>query len=215
MSNKYTWALFDLDGTLSDPYEGITKSFINACNKMNYKAPEKEKLRLIIGPPLKFSFIEYCHMTEEEAKMAIKIYRERYSTIGIFENKLYDGIDEVLKGLKERGVKISLATSKPEEYAIRILERFEIKKYFDFISGDDLKQSRGTKDDVIRYAIDNCNIDTKTSIMIGDRKYDIESGNKFGLDTLGVLYGYGTKEELVESNSKYLAYTPKDILTFF
>lgn len=212
---KYEWALFDLDGTITDPYEGITGCVKYACEKLNIEIPCEETLRLFIGPPLVDSFKRYCHLSEEKAIEALWLYRERYNVIGIDANVPYEGIDVVLKTLKEKGVKISLATSKPEEYSVIILKNNNLLQYFDFIAGNDLKESRPKKTDVLKYAITNGKIDPSKSVMIGDRKFDICGGRELGFDTIGVLYGYGSEEEIKENKTDYIATTPRKILDYF
>ena len=202
---KYSWVLFDLDGTITNPYDGITGSIKYACKKMNIVCPDESILRLFIGPPLVDSFSEYCLLSKEDATKATALYREQYKRIGIEGNIVYEGMHNLLALLKSKGIKISLATSKPEEFATLILKRFDLFKYFDFIGGNDLNESRAKKVDVIKYVLNSCNIEPSKALMIGDRKFDIEAGKQFGLDTLAVTYGYGSKEELNMSQPTYFA----------
>lgn len=202
---KYEYVLFDLDGTLTDPAIGITNSVIYALEKSGVTPPLREALYKFIGPPLVYSFKEYCGFTEEEAVRAVGYYRERFSDTGLFENEIYPGIKELLSRLRDSGTKIVLATSKPDVYSERILLHFDIRKYFFFVAGNTLSESRPEKEDVISYAIESCGIDPSRAVMVGDRKYDILGGKKFGMRTIGVTYGYGGEEELSEAGADELA----------
>ena len=150
---KYQYLLFDLDGTLTDSKQGITKCVQYALGKMGWEIPPIEELLCFIGPPLLVSFQEYCGMSEEEAKKATAFYRERYAVTGLFENEVYFGIPETLKRLKEAGYILAIATSKPEEYLIRILEHFHLNDYFAIISGSGLSGERNSKAKVIKDAL--------------------------------------------------------------
>lgn len=202
---KYEYVLFDLDGTLTDPAIGITNSVIYALEKSGATPPLREALYKFIGPPLVYSFKEYCGFTEEEALRAVGYYRERFSETGLFENEIYPGIRELLSRLRDSGTKIVLATSKPDVYSERILLHFDIRKYFFFVAGNTLSESRPEKEDVISYAIESCGIDPYHAVMVGDRKYDILGGKKFGMRTIGVTYGYGGEKELSEAGADELA----------
>jgi phosphoglycolate phosphatase len=205
--------LFDLDGTLTDPGEGITNSVAYALEKYDIKVEDKKELYKFIGPPLKDSFMKYYGFSEEEAIKAIEYYRERFRDIGIFENKVYEGVENMLKAINDSGKKIVLATSKPEEFAVRILEHFELKKYFTFVAGASMDSSRSKKGDVIAYAISLCEgFDKNTAVMIGDREHDIIGAKENGLKSIGVLYGYGSEKELKSCGADYIVSTPEDIL---
>ena len=198
--------LFDLDGTLTDPGEGITKSVEYALKKFDIITQDRRELYKFIGPPLKDSFMKYYGFSEEKAEQAIAYYREYFRDIGIFENEVYEGVEDMLRSLHADGKRLVLATSKPEEFAIRILDHFGLKKYFAVTAGASMDSSRSKKGDVIAYAISLCeNFNKDTAVMIGDREHDIFGGQKFGLDTVGVLFGYGTKEELEDANATYIA----------
>ena len=206
-------SLFDLDGTLTDPGEGITNSVAYALEKYHIKVEDKKQLYKFIGPPLKDSFMKYYGFSEEEAIKAIEYYRERFRDIGIFENEVYEGIENMLKAINDSGKKIVLATSKPEEFAVRILEHFELKKYFTFVAGASMDSSRSKKGDVIAYAISLCEgFDKNTAVMIGDREHDIIGAKENGLKSIGVLYGYGSEKELKSCGADYIVSTPEDIL---
>ncbi len=208
MSFKYI--LFDLDGTLSDSAPGITRSVAYALEKfgINEKA---ENLGFFVGPPLIDAFREKYGMTTKEAEKAIKFFRERFEMKGIFENAPYDGICELLHTLYSRGKKLILATSKPEKFAREILERYDFAKYFTFIGGACMdEKTRMHKDEVIAYCLENCKIsDVSECIMVGDRSHDVDGAKKFGIPTAGVLYGYGTSEELINAGAIDVFENPK------
>ncbi len=209
----YNNILFDLDGTLTDPGLGITNSVAYALKKFNITVSDRTELYKFIGPPLQNSFKQFYGFDENETIEAVEYYREYFTNTGIYENKLYDGIEEILKSLKNDCKKIILATSKPETFAIRILELFSIKKYFDFVVGATMDGTRSEKADIIKYALEkNKIVDLNSTIMVGDRKHDVLGAKTNGIDTIGVLFGYGSKEELVDAGAKYLAKLPGDIL---
>ena len=207
MGKKYV--LFDLDGTITNPGVGITKSVEYALNKFNIKEKDLKKLYKFIGPPLKESFIKYYNFNEEDAEKAIIFYREYFSSKGIYENEVYENLEDILIYLKENGSKIIVATSKPIFFAEVILEHFNLKRYFDFISGSNLDGTRVKKAEVIKYAIEQNKItELSDVVMIGDREHDIIGAKTVGIESIGVLYGYGTLEELVNSEADYIV---KDI----
>lgn len=211
--------LFDLDGTLTDPFEGISNSIIYALEKFGIAAPDKPLLKKFIGPPLTESFLEYCGLNHSDALRAVDYYREYFSVAGIFENKPYEGVCELLSGLKERGYTAIVATSKPEQFAKAIVQHFGLDQYFKEVCGATMDQSRTQKADVIAYALKKCEIkdeikDKKRAVMVGDRKHDIIGAKTNGLSSIGVLYGYGSKEELLEAGANYIANSPVDILHY-
>lgn len=202
----YSYILFDLDGTISDSGRGITNSVRYSLKKFGIEEEDFEKLKRFVGPPLYASYEKYYGFTHEQAVRAVEYYREYYNAGGIFELELYDGITDLLKCLKESGKKIILATSKPEIYAERIAEHFGFREYFDNISGALLDGSRIEKADIITYAIGRVGItDIVDCIMIGDRSYDVIGAKAFGMDSIGVTYGYGTRAELEQAGATYIA----------
>lgn len=213
---KYHTILFDLDGTVTNPEEGITKSFAYALEYMGIHVEELTELRKVIGPPLLQSFDEFYHFTKEQALEATAKYRERYSRKGWAENKVYDGMEEALKALSEQGAKLILATSKPERFAVRIMEHFDLAKYFTMLCGaDDYAMNRSTKEQVIRYALEQNGItDIGDVIMVGDRKYDVLGAAAVGIPTVGVLYGFGEEEELRTAGVVHLAATPAELAEY-
>lgn len=211
----YQTLLFDLDGTLTDPAQGITNSFIYALKYFGIEIPSYEKLCTYIGPPLPETFkIEYG-FDEEKTKLAVKKYREYFADKGLFENAVYPGIPEVLTELKKRGKNLLVATSKPEEYSIKILEHFNLAKYFDFICGCLMDETRSTKSEVIEYALQQVKISPEnknTVLMIGDRKHDIIGAKQNNIKSCGVLFGYGSEKELKEAGANYLISSPAELL---
>lgn len=202
---KYNHLLFDLDGTLSDPSEGITKCIAYALEHFGIETVDLASLQHWIGPSIKQSLMEIHHFDEAQADLGVEKYRERFTEIGIYENRLFEGVPELLSALKKDGYHLSLATSKPEVYAKRILEHFEIKQYFDFVGGAGLDDSRPTKGHVIQHVIEQTAIgDLSKALMIGDRKYDIIGGQTYQMDTAGVLYGFGDLEELKEAGATFV-----------
>lgn len=192
----YSTILFDLDGTLSDPADGIVSALRYAFQKMELAECDEKVLLQFIGPPLAESFQHFCGLSSEEIDQAIHYYREYFSEKGLFENRLYDGISGLLQELKKAGKKLIIATSKPEFYAQPIVEYFGISADFDFIAGATLDGSRSKKADVIAYALSATQTAPDEAVMVGDRKFDIDGAKQNRLDSIGVLYGYGSREEL-------------------
>lgn len=213
---KYKYLLFDLDGTLTNPEEGITKSFAYAMEKIGLPAESREELRKVIGPPLMQSFKEFYDLPEETAKQGTAWYRERYGEIGWKENEVYDGIPEMLAALKEQEYQMILATSKPERFAVKIMEMFQIDGYFTMLCGaDDYAANRGTKEEVVRYALEQNHItDVNEVLMIGDRKYDVIGAGAVGIQTVGVLFGFGSEEELNTAGAIHLVKTPQELVEY-
>jgi phosphoglycolate phosphatase len=195
---KYSNVLFDLDGTLTDPYLGITNSVKYALNKFNIIKENDNKLKLFIGPPLEKSFMEYYGFNTDDAKTAVEYYREYYSIKGIYENKLYTGIETVLKKLNNENINCIVTTSKLEKYAVKVLRNFNIDIYFHDIVGSNLEGTLLEKEDIIKHSIQKNKLEKEKTVMVGDRKYDIIGAKDNGIDSIWVLYGYGTQEELEE-----------------
>lgn len=211
----YKYIFFDLDGTLTDPGIGITNSVAYALDKYNIKVEDKKKLNIFIGPPLQDSFKMFYGFDDEKAMEAVEYYREYFKDKGLYENEVYPNIYELLEELKRRNKKLVVATSKPEVFTHKILDYFNLSKYFDFVAGATLDGSRSKKADIIRYAIEGLNIENKNDvIMIGDRKHDIIGANQNNIDSIGVLYGYGSIEELKDAKATYIAKEVLDILNY-
>lgn len=202
----FDYLFFDLDGTLTDPALGITNSFIHALKYFGIEIPSYEKLCSFIGPPLPDTFKTQFGFDNEKAAEGVKKYREYFSTKGLLENSVYPGIPELLAKLKQAGKKLVVATSKPEEYSVKIIEHFDLAKYFENVCGSLMDETRSKKDEVIEYAIDRNGIKDRSKIlMIGDRKHDILGAKKAGIKSCGVLFGYGSREELETAGADFIA----------
>ena len=210
---RYQYALFDLDGTLTDPGEGITRSVQYALEKFGIHVEDRTQLYCFIGPPLHESFEVYYGFSRPDAMKAVDYYREYYSVKGIFENLVYDGIREALEQLTANGVRVCLATSKPEYYAKQILQHFALDGYFTAVAGSEMDGTRTKKAEVVERALmllgNPCAADC---VMIGDREHDVQGGAAHGLDTVGVLFGYGSRQELERAGAVHIAPTPADIV---
>lgn len=203
----WKYILFDLDGTLTDSSQGITGCVAYALKKSGYSVPGMEALLEYIGPPLVRSFQELAGMPYDEACKAVSLYRSRYGRSGMFENIPYEGIEDVLVALKDKGKIMAVATSKPEEYAVKILEHFRLDRYFDEITGSTFDGSRNDKKSVIEESICRMGLssaDKPDIIMVGDRKHDITGAKECGIASLGVYYGFAKKGELEEAGADYI-----------
>lgn len=209
----YNTILFDLDGTLTDPAEGITNSVAYALKHWNIEIADKSTLNCFIGPPLYESFSKYFNFSENEAKKAVEVYREYFSVKGLYENSVYCGVAEMLAKLKSAGKILAVASSKPEKFVLKILEHFSLTQYFDVIAGATMDGSRINKADVIRYALDKLSPSTsKEILMIGDREHDIFGAKEIGIDSLGVTYGYGGRKELENAGADFVVDAVEDIV---
>lgn len=206
------YILMDLDGTITNPAEGITRCFEYALNHFGIKVESRAELEQFIGPPLRQSFKEGYGFDEEKATEAVAKYRERFQPIGMFENEVYDGMEQALQCLKEAGKVLIVATSKPEHMAKKILEYFKLDGYFTDICGSCDDAKRNEKDEVIRYALEKHGItDLEQVLMVGDRKFDVIGASKCGLKCMGVLYGFGDRKELEEAGAAYIAETVEEM----
>lgn len=207
---KQKHILFDLDGTLTDPMMGITKSVRYALNYYGIEVKDLNDLLPFIGPPLRDSFKEYYGFDEAKANETVEKYREYYKTDGIFDNKVYQGMVECLQTLKDNGKKLYVATSKPEFFAKQIIEHFSLSKYFEYVGGSEFN-SREKKAEVIEYVLKTNQIDNDDVIMVGDRKHDIIGAHENKIPCVGVLYGYGTEDELKQYQADYLVSTVEEL----
>ena len=206
------YLLFDLDGTLTDPGEGITKCVQYALAAFGIDEPDLKALEPFIGPPLKDSFMEFYDFDEEKASQAVEKYRERFRDTGIFENRIYDGIPDMIRKLKGNHKKLAVASSKPTVFVEKILEHFEIRKYFDVVVGSELDGTRTEKSEVVAEALrrlygeDAGDIEEKkrNTVMIGDRKFDVEGAKAEGIASIAVTYGYGPMDELKIARPDYI-----------
>lgn len=209
---KYHTVLFDLDGTITDSGPGIINCVKYALKKAGMPDADVSELRAFIGPPLHEQFRDFCGITDDQAEEMVRLYRERYSGTGIFENRVYDGVIPMLEQLKGAGIRILLATSKPEKFAKIIADHFGFEEYFDFIGGANMDGTRTDKQEVIEYVLESCGVSDRTDlIMVGDRRYDVEGAKKAGLASMGVLYGYGSREEIEAAGPDLIAETPADV----
>lgn len=192
---KYKAVFFDLDGTLTNPELGITNCIRYAAEYYGVKT-ERENLRKYIGPPLADSFMELLGCDEAKANEAVAKYRERFSPIGLYENEIYPGVVQTLAQLKEKGYVLCTASSKPQKFVDTILEHFDIKKYFDFVGGATMDGSISKKEDVINHVLAQTGFTPDKVLMVGDRLFDLDGAEEFGMDAVGVLYGFGSYEEL-------------------
>ena len=201
-----SWILFDLDGTLTQSEEGIWKCARHTLKTMGFPEPDAATLRKFIGPPLIWSFQNLAGMTEEQALQAQVIYRGRYNTVGLFENRVYPGIRYSLRRLKKAGFHLGVVTGKPEKPTKRILEHFRLAPFFESVIC--ATDNKADKEQMIRNSLPEA---YGEAWMVGDRKFDMEGGTLAGIHTLGVTYGYGSEEELLEAGAEKLARTPREI----
>ena len=209
---QYQTILFDLDGTLTDSAPGILNSVRHACRTLALPLPDEATLRRFLGPPLPASFRELMGLDEAGAARAVAAFREYYPEKGIFENEVYPGIPELLADLKAAGKTVVMATSKPEAFARRIMEHFGLDGHFDAICGATMDETRTDKAEVVAYALRTAGISsTQGVVMVGDREHDVNGAAKNGLPCIGVVYGYGTAEELTAAGAVALAPTVRDL----
>ncbi len=209
------YLLFDLDGTLTDPKVGITTCVQYALKEFGIEEPDLDKLEPFIGPPLKDSFMEFYGFSEEDAQKAVEKYRERFSEIGIYENDVYEGIPQMLRLLQSRGMYLAVASSKPTEFVERILEHFDLRRYFKVVVGSEMDGTRVNKDEVVLEALNQLfsykPIAYDKVYMIGDRKFDVLGAKEIGVESVGVTYGYGSMEELKEAHADYIVRSVEEL----
>lgn len=206
--------LIDLDGTLTDPKVGITTSARYGLAKVGHPIADSENIDWIIGPPLKASLAKILKVDAHAdlAEQALLGYRERFSVTGLFENHLFDDVTSTLQELKKQGYKLFLATAKPEVYARQILQHFELLQYFDYPYGSELTGERTNKGDLIGYILEQEKLEPTECLMVGDREHDIFGARRFGIETIAVEYGYGSKQELDEAQPKARIQTFAELL---
>lgn len=208
--------LLDLDGTLTDPKIGIHTCIRYAMEKMGQPLADDTDLDWTIGPPLKASFVQLLNSAEDKlAEQALTFYRERFSTIGLYENELYPHVIETLQALVERGYNLYLATAKPQVFAIRILEHFELLDYFTKPYGSELTGERTNKGDLIHYILQQEQLIPEHCMMVGDREYDILGARRNGIETIAVTYGYGTGSEIADAEPKLKIQKFAELLNYF
>lgn len=202
--------LFDLDGTLTDSGEGIINCASLALRTLGLPVPDRQTMRVFVGPPLRETFLRFG-VREADVEEAIRIYRSRYQPIGLFENRPYEGIREVLEALGAAGHRLYVATSKPEEMSRTILEHFDLARYFHRICGAALDGSRDTKSKVIAYLLEHCPASDQT-VMVGDTKYDVLGAAAHGIGTIGVAWGYGEVADMEAAGAEAIARSPAQLL---
>ena len=203
--------IFDLDGTLTDSGEGIINCATLALQHFGLPIPTREEMRVFVGPPLHKTLMEFG-VPEEKTAEAVAVFRSRYTTVGILENTPYPGVAEMLHTLRRQGHRLVVATSKPEQMALRVLDRFELSQYFSVICGATLDSSRVTKEDVIAYLLTQCG-PQDAPIMVGDTHYDVEGAAAHGIPTIGVAWGYGKVEDMEKAGAIAIAYTMEELVT--
>ena len=213
----YKAIFFDLDGTLTESGEGITKSVQYALEKLGKPEEDLDKLRVFIGPPLMEQFMKYADIDATEARRAVEYYRERYAVKGIFENRPYDGVENLLRELKGRGYILAVASSKPEYYVTKILDYFNLSSYFEVVVGSEMNGARTSKTEVIEEALKRLNMSDrrKEVLMVGDKEHDVLGARAAGLACVAVGYGYGTKEELTAAQPLKIVASIEELLCFF
>jgi phosphoglycolate phosphatase len=203
---------FDLDGTLTDPKPGITRSIQYALQRLDHPTmPTEDELTWCIGPPLRASFVRLLG-AETSADLAVSYYRERFSDVGLYENGVYDGIGEVLTSLCASGHRLFVATSKPHVFAERIIDHFGLRDHFEHVFGSELDGTRVDKSHLLEYALKQASVDPAKTLMIGDRSHDMVGAKNNGMKGIGVLYGYGSRDELLEAGAHHVCVTPGAIL---
>lgn len=200
---RFDTVLFDLDGTLTDPAEGITNSVAYALERFGFHVEDRSTLLPFIGPPLKESFVKFYGLSDADGERAVDIYREYFKPTGIFENRVYPGVPEMLETLRAAGLRLCIASSKPEVFVQKILDHFDLAKYFDAVCGSELDGRRTDKAEVIAETLRRC--PAERPVMVGDRHHDVDGAKKNGLPCAGVLFGYGGQEELAKAGADFIA----------
>jgi phosphoglycolate phosphatase len=202
---------FDLDGTLTDPKIGITRSIQYALQKLDLLVPSQDELTWCIGPPLRDSFVIMLG-GDKHADLAVSLYRERFGDVGLYENSLYPGIKDVLTTLDRAGRRMFVATSKAAVFAVRIIDHFGLTGHFERVFGAELDGTRVHKTDLLAHALETSGVKASQALMIGDRSHDMIGAKNNGIDAIGVLYGYGSQEELIAAGASHVCATPQAVL---
>ena len=211
MNIKYDAVFFDFDGTIADTGEGIFSSVEYAIEEMGFPPLPDDRLRTFIGPPVFESFKRELPMSDEQASTAVEKYRERYSESGIYKLRVYDGIEDLINELKKSGIKVAIASSKPEKFVMRIIDYLGISSLIDFIAAPESDKAPEGKTVLVERAVDHFGVDKSRALMIGDRYFDIDGANGAGVESIGVTFGYGSREELDKAGSTYLADSAEEI----
>src|SRR5215207_4803204 len=202
---------FDLDGTLTDPKPGITRSIQYALQRLDLPVPPQEDLTWCIGPPLRTSFVTMLG-GEDRADLAVSLYRERFGDVGLYENSVYPDIEHILAALKQSHGRLFVATSKAHVFADRIIDHFGLRDHFEHVFGAELDGTRADKSHLLEYALKQASVDPSKTLMIGDRSHDMVGAKNNGMKGIGVLYGYGSRDELLEAGAHHVCATPAAIL---
>ena len=209
---RYEAVVFDFDGTVADTAQGIFESVQYAMKKLDLPPASEQTLRRFIGPPLPFSFREFIGLQDEIADRAVALYRENYGADGKYKLRFYDGIPELLRSLRAKGVKTCLASAKPDLFIQQILDHFDAREWFDCAQGMPMAEQSSDKSGVILDVMNRVGTsDRRRVLMVGDTKYDMRGAKELGVSALGVLYGYGSAEELLEYGADYIVRTPEEI----
>jgi len=210
---RYEVIAFDLDGTLTNPERGLIEAFVYCFSKLGINYGERSSLRRFIGPPLHEEWQKVFGFTPEESSHAIEIMREYYDVYGWWDNEVYPGIHEMLSALLSSGKTLAVATSKPERTAKRVLSLFGLDKYFAFVGGASGSKTRDKKSEVLEYVLDNLGVTDKSRcVLVGDRKYDAIGAREVGIDSVGILWGHGSREELEREKFSRLIETPEELV---
>lgn len=211
----YDTILFDLDGTLTDPKTGITRSVQYALAKLGVDEPDPDALVHFIGPPLLKAFQEFYHFDDQQAALAVQYYRERFASVGLYENAVFPGIQQMLEQLTEQGKTLVVATSKPTIFSVKILEYFGLRDFFQLVAGSNLDGTRVEKSEVIEFALSElAGHDSAKLLMVGDRKHDVLGAKQNQIAVAAIAYGYGSQEELREARPDYLFGTVRELHDF-
>lgn len=212
----YRYVFFDLDGTITEPAEGIYGGILYALERFGITVADRDSLAPYIGPPLRDSFREFQGFSAEQAERAVGYYREYYSTKGILQNELMPGMRTAFRRLEQAGCKLYVATSKPELFARQILEYLDLSSYFQVIAGSSMDGSRDNKVAVLQYLLEQIGVERDSDairdiVMVGDRKFDVLGAQEFGIDQIGVLFGYGSREEFEACNTRFVVETAEEM----
>lgn len=214
--SRYQYCFWDLDGTLTDSAPGITHSVRYAMEKMGDPLPPEKDLTCFIGPPLLYSFENYLGLSPADSHLAVDYYRECYRAGAMLECNVYDGVRETLEALNKQGITCVLATCKPHEFANRIIEHFDLAKYFSYVSGPEMDGTRNEKHEVITYALQNLNIPSPNQVlMVGDRRDDVIGAARCNMECVGVEWGFGSVQELNDAGAIDVIFKPQELLRFF
>ncbi len=208
---KYNAVLLDFDGTIADTGEGIFSSVRYAIEAMGFDPLPEDIIHTFIGPPVFSSFKRALNLSDEDSAKAVEKYRERYVESGIYQLEFYDGIQQLMEDMKKSGIKLAIASSKPENFIIKILDFLEMDNFFDYISSPESDKAPENKTSLVERAISHLGVEKSRAIMIGDRYFDIDGAKGAGIDSIGVTFGFGSKDELQNAGATYIAESADDI----